>query len=106
MCIGECGRRIEEAAEDSGCATERDVAYHLVRIGGKPEAKEVGLDDGYVSIVPESVAQELAKPWIELDGDELSAPTGQRLCEGSAARSDLDDQVLIRDVALGYELTS
>ena len=32
--------------------------------------------------------------------------TSEGLGKGSAARSDLDDEIVLRDVALGYELTS
>jgi hypothetical protein len=52
---------MEEPPEDFGGATERDVADDFVMTCGKREAKEVGLDNRNVSIVPESVAQQLAE---------------------------------------------
>jgi len=54
----------------------------------------------------EADAECLAQPFVQLDGDELTAPRRKFSREQPASRSDLNHDILVRDRSLCNEARS
>jgi hypothetical protein len=99
---------IEQHAEDRGGGPEWNAAHHPELLGGRSPGGDIGAHNLDTSgfLLAREQAEMFGPNWVDLDGYDLGATTGESLSERTRASADIDYQLTWHDIRLGNEALS
>lgn len=101
-------RIVQEASHDRSGLPERKRAHDSKRLPGQRKRAEIGRLNSNVAVArrPKATLEPARPDVIELDGNDVDASSGERSCDGTGARPDLQNQLTRLEPSVSNELLS